>query len=133
METLKILKNFISKIHNIKSEIKDLGITMNEAITIQVFNFLDSFFAQFLGILSHEARKKDKLTILKSSAKLVKDKQLSIKNLDKTTANYAKQFTMKNDKSPVAQIQNPENSVISLSLKYKFCQLEHEPNNYQHL
>ncbi len=41
------------KFREVKSEIENLEITMDEAITIQVLNSLNSSFAQFLGILSH--------------------------------------------------------------------------------
>lgn len=34
----------MTKIRNIKSEIENLGITINETITIQVLNFFDLFF-----------------------------------------------------------------------------------------
>lgn len=37
----------MTKIRDVKSEIEDLDITMDEAITIQVLNSFDSFFAQF--------------------------------------------------------------------------------------
>lgn len=39
---------------------------MNEAITIQILNLLDSSFAQFLGIISYKARKKKSSYIWKS-------------------------------------------------------------------
>ncbi len=59
----------MTKIRDVKSEIEDLEITIDEAITIQVLNFLDSSFAQLLGILSHEAREKEKLPTFESLAK----------------------------------------------------------------
>lgn len=68
---------------------------MDEAITIQVLNSLDSSFTQFLGILSHEAREKAKLPTLENLAKSLEDEELWIKNQDKATANYAKQLTKK--------------------------------------
>ena len=49
----------MTKICDMKSEIKDLEIIMDEAITIQVLNFLDYSFAQFFGIMSLKARKKE--------------------------------------------------------------------------
>lgn len=67
-------------IRDVKSEIEDLEITIDEAIIIQILNFLDSSFVQFLGILSHEAREKEKLPILKSLAKSLEDKELRMKN-----------------------------------------------------
>ncbi len=51
----KNIQEFITKIWDVKSEIEDLEITMDKAITIEVLNSLDSSFTQFLGILSHEA------------------------------------------------------------------------------
>ena len=48
----------MTKILDVKTEIEDLEITMDEAITMQVLNSLDSSFARFLGILSHKAREK---------------------------------------------------------------------------
>lgn len=109
------------KIRNVKSEIKDLEITINKAITIQVLNFLNSSFMQFLSILSYEAREKNKLLTLKNRAKSLEDKKLQIKNYNKATANYAKQFIKEKSKSSIPQIENSENSAAGLSSKYKFC------------
>ena len=50
---------------------------------------------QFLVILSHEARENDKLSIFVNLMKCLEDKELRMKNHDKPTANYAKQFTKK--------------------------------------
>ncbi len=66
----------MTKIQDVKSEIEDVKITMDEAITIQVLNSLDSSFTQFLGILSHEAREKDKLLTLENLAKSLEDEEL---------------------------------------------------------
>ena len=66
----------MTKIRNVKSEIKDLEITIVEAITIQVLNLLNSFFIQFLGILSHTTREKAKLSTFKSLAKSLEDEEL---------------------------------------------------------
>ena len=60
----------MTKIRELKSEIEDLEITMDEGITIQIRKPLDSSFTQFLGILSHEARDKDKLITLENLANL---------------------------------------------------------------
>lgn len=48
----------MTKICDVKSKIEHLEITINKAITISILNSLDSFFAWFLCILSHKARKK---------------------------------------------------------------------------
>ena len=77
----------MTKIRDVKSEIKDLEITIDEAITIQDLNSLNSFFMQFLYILSHEAREKEKLPILESLAKSLEDEELRMKNQDRATAN----------------------------------------------
>lgn len=82
-------------IYNIKSEIEQLDIIIDKTITIQVFNFLDLSFALFLSILSHEARKKKKLSIFKSLNKLLGKQKFKIKNQDKAIANYRKQFVKK--------------------------------------
>lgn len=63
-----------------KSEIEDLKITIDEAITIQVLNLLDSFFAQFFGILIYKVRKKEKFSTLKNLTKSLKDEEFQIKN-----------------------------------------------------
>lgn len=75
----KNIQEFMTKIRDVKSEIEDLEITMDEAITIQVLNSLDSSFAQFLGILSHEAREKDKLPTLENLVKSLEDEELQMK------------------------------------------------------
>ena len=124
----KNIQEFMTKIRDVKLEIEDLEITMDEAITIQVLNSLDSSFAQFLDILSHEAREKDKLPTLENLAKSLEDEELRMKNQDKATANYAKRFTKKKGKSHVAQIEDSEDSAAGPSLKCKFCEKENGPN-----
>lgn len=64
------------KICDLKTEIEELDITMNKVITILVFNFFHLFFVQFFGILSHEAREKEKLATLESFAKFLENKKL---------------------------------------------------------
>ncbi len=71
---------------------------MHEAIKIQLLNFFDFSFVQFLGILSHEAREKEKLPTLESLAKLLVDEELRMKYQDKPKANYVKRFSRKKGK-----------------------------------
>lgn len=85
----------MTKIHNVESKIEDLRISMYETITIQVLNSFDSFFTQFVSILSHEAREKAKLSILESLVKYLEDEELQIQNQKKAIANYAKPLTKK--------------------------------------
>ena len=66
----------MTKIREVKSEIENLKINMEEAITIQVLNIIDLSFAQFLVILSHEAREKEKFLMLESLAKSLEDEEL---------------------------------------------------------
>lgn len=89
-EDCKNIPEFMTKTCNIKSAIKDLQITIDEAITIQVLNSLNSFFTQFLGILCYKAKKKAVLLILENLAKCLEDKKLQMRNQDKATVNYAK-------------------------------------------
>lgn len=83
-----------------KSEIEDLGITIDEEITIQVFNSLDLTFTQFFGISSREARHKTKPPTLESLAKSLEDKELQMRNQDRSMANYDKPLRGKKAKSP---------------------------------
>ena len=122
----------MTKIRDVRSEIEDLEITMDEAITIQVLNSLDSSFEQFLGILSHEAREKEKLPTLESLAKSLEDEELRMKNQDKATTNYANRFSRKKDK-PLTRPEDVEDSTISSSSKCRFCEKEHGPNECWHL
>lgn len=85
----------MTKICNIKSEIKDLGITIDKAIIIQVLNFFDISFMLFFGILSHKIREKEKLLLVESHTKFLENQKLEMKNQDKILVNYAKQFTKK--------------------------------------
>lgn len=66
----------MTEIRVIKFEIDDLEITIDEAIRIEALKTLDSLFAQFLAILSHEAGEKGKLPSFESLAKLLEDKKL---------------------------------------------------------
>lgn len=59
------------KICDIKFEIKDLEITIDKTIIIQVI----TFFIQFLGILSHKVKQK-KLFVPKNFAKSLKNEKL---------------------------------------------------------
>ncbi len=124
----KNIQEFMTKIRDVKSEIEDLEITMDEAITIQVLNSLDSSFTEFLGILSHEAREKAKLPTLESLAKSLEDEELRMKNQDKATANYAKRFTKMKAKSPSNQPEDAQDPEPGLVTKFGFCEKEHGPN-----
>lgn len=66
----------MTKIQDVKLEIENLQITIDQAITIQVFNSLNFFFVQFLDSLSYKTREKDKLLTLKNLAKFLEDKKL---------------------------------------------------------
>ncbi len=85
----------MTKIRDVNSEIEALEITIDQVITIQVLNSLNSFSAGLLSILSHKAREKEKLPTLESLVKPLEDEELQMKNQDRTTANYAKQFRKK--------------------------------------
>lgn len=90
-------------------------------------NSLDFFFKQFLGILSHKAREKEKLPIFESLAKSLEDKELWIKNQNKATANYAKQFFKKKSKFSTTDF------AIGSASKYKFCEKKYRLDKYWHL
>lgn len=106
---------------------------MDEAITIQVLNFLDFSFSQFLGILSYDAIEKEQLPILESLAQSLKDEKLQMKNQDKARANYAKQFTKKKAKLPLSQLEDFQDLKPDLVTKCKFSKKKHKQNKYQHL
>lgn len=91
---------------------------MDKAITIQFLTSLDSSFVRFLGILNHETRDTDRLSIFENLAKSLKDKELQIKNHDKPTANYMKKSTKKKDKFLVVHIEDSEDSATCSS---SFC------------
>lgn len=55
----------MTKIRDVNSEIKALDIAIDKAIIIQVLNSVNSYFAQFVGILSHEVREKKSFILLK--------------------------------------------------------------------
>ena len=118
----------MTKIREHKSEIKDLEVIMDKGITIQIQNSLDSSFTKFLGILSHEARDKDKFITLENLAKSLEDKELWMKNHDKAKANHAKRFTQKKGKSAVTQIGDSKDFTICPSSKCNFCEKEHGSN-----
>ena len=110
----------MTEIRNVKSEIEDLEITMDEAITIQVLNCLDSSFAQFFGILSHEAREKEQLPKLENLAKSLEDEELRMRNQDKATANYAKRFTKRKSRLTNAKSEEQEDSSNGPLTKCRF-------------
>ena len=122
----------MTKIRDVKSEIEDLEITMDEVITIKVLNCLDPSFPQFLGIFSHEAREKKQLHKLKNSAKSLEDKELQMRNQDKRTANYVKRFTKKKSRLTNAKPKEQKYSSNSTLTKCKFCGKEHGLNNCLH-
>lgn len=49
---------------------------MDKAITIQLFNSLNTFFVKFLYILNYETRKKEKFSMFESLAKSLGNKKL---------------------------------------------------------
>lgn len=56
-----------------------------------------------------------------------------MKNHNKATANYIKQFIKKKGKSLISQIKDFENSGIGSFSKCKFCKKVYESNKYWHL
>ena len=118
----------MTKIRNVKSEIEDLGITIDEVITIQILNSLGSSFTRFLGLLSHKARETEKFLLLESLAKSLEDKELWMKNQDKVSTNYAKRFTKKKVKDSITWAEDSEDSATSSSSKCNFCKKKYWPN-----
>ncbi len=112
-----------------RSKIKHLKISIDEAIKFQVLNSLNSSFAQFLGILSHKAREKAKLPIFESLTKLFQKEELWMKNQDEATANYAKQFSSKKNKL-LTKPEDVEDFTISLSSRCKLYGKKHGLNKY---
>lgn len=106
----------MTKIRNVKCEIEDLGITIDVTITIQVFNSFDFLFAQFLSIFNHKDRKK-MFFILKSPTKFLENAKLQIKNQDKITVNYAKQFCKENCQLVVVDTGNSSVSKCKFYIK----------------
>ncbi len=115
----------MTKIRDLKFEIEDLEITMDEAITIQVLNCLDYPFPQFFGILSHEAREKEQLHKLENLAKSLEDEELQMRNQDKATANYAKLFKKRKSRLTNAKPEKREDCSNSTLTKCKFCEKKH--------
>ena len=109
----------MTKIYGVKSKIEDLQITVGKSITIQVLNFLDSFFAQFFGFFSQKAKEKRKLPALESLDKCIEDGELRMKNHDKAKANYAKQLIMKKEK-PSTRSEDTEDSATGFISRCKF-------------
>lgn len=123
----------MTKSRDVKCEIKDLEITMDKVIQIQVFNSLDSAFVKFLGILSHQAEDKEQLLKLKNLAKSLTKKELQMRNQDKTTANYEKQFTKRRLRVTNAKPEEQRDSSNDILNKCKFCRKKNGLNNYWHL
>lgn len=112
-------------------EIEDLKITIDWAITIQVLNVPNSFFAQFLGILSNEDREKRKLShlmVLPNSHRM-NNFEWKIKRRRKQTTQNDLQKTEK----PSTPFKDSEESTTGSISKLKFCKLKHKPNEYWHL
>ncbi len=70
-----------------------IQITIDEAISIQVLIRFNSLFTLLLDIFSYEARHKKQLLKLKNLAECLEDKELCIRNQNKTAAKNTKQFT----------------------------------------
>lgn len=89
---------------------------------------LDSFFTQFLGILSHKAREKAVLPRLENLIKSLEDKELQIKNQDKTTTNFTRRFTKKKAKLLLNQPKDSQDLEPRLMTKCKLYEKKHVPN-----
>lgn len=100
---------------------------MDEANKIQVLNSFNFSFAQFLRILSHNTREKEKLFSLKSWAKSLENKKLWMKNNNKAMANYAKQFLKKKDKISIIDL-----AISSFSM-CQFYEKRYRLDKYWHL
>ena len=120
------------KICDMKFEIDDWEITIDDAITIQVIKVSDYSFEKFLNILRHETRKKEKPPTLECLAEFLEDEKLQIKNQDKATKNYKKQFINKKEK-PSTWSKDSNDSTKASILNCKFCEKRHRPNGCRHL
>ena len=58
----------------------------------------------------------------------MKDKELWIKNQDKTIANYTKLFIKKKNKSFIILNKDAKDFTTNSFLKYKFFEKKHRPN-----
>ncbi len=80
----------MSRIKDASAEIKDLKISIFEAVVIHAFNNLDSHFRPYFAILSHDDRGKEKLPTLSELTKTLEDKQMRLSNKNTGTANFAR-------------------------------------------
>ena len=56
---------------DMKSEIKNIKISIDKLIAIQDLNLLNLFFTQFFSSFSYKTKEKEKLLMLKSFAKFL--------------------------------------------------------------
>ena len=128
----KNIQEFTTKICNVKSEIENLKIIIDEPITIQFLNSVNLFFKQFLGILSRKAKGIEKLLTLESLPQSLEDEEFQIKNPNKVIVNYSKQFIKKKEK-PLTQSEDSEDSTTGSISKCNFCERKYKPNLFRHL
>ncbi len=95
----KNIAEYISHIKDASAEIEDLKISISEAVVIHALNNLDSHFRPYLVILSHDARKKEKLPTLSEVTKTLEDEQMRLSNKNRGTANYTHSSNLKKAKS----------------------------------
>ena len=110
LDTCKNAEEFASKARNIKAEINDLNININDAITLKVLNFLGTSYSQFLVVVNNDARQESKLYNIDSFLKNLINEEAHILNEGKATSNYIqKKKEKKKEKN-----DKPENLRINL-------------------
>ena len=100
----KNIINYIRQIKDAGSEIKDVKISIDDAIVIHALNNFDSQFCPYLLILNYEAQQKAKLPTLLELIKNVEDDELRLKNVSTTSGNFAKKVNQSWQVTEIVQI-----------------------------
>lgn len=86
----KNVQKFESKLQEIKTELKNLEVIIEDAITLKALNFLEIFFSQYLVMINDNARQESELSNLDIFLKNLENEEARMLNEEKVTANFAK-------------------------------------------
>ena len=88
-EKCKSVEEYGSLVRDIKTEITDISITVDQIIVLKLLNGMGASFSTYLTILNEQARREDKFPGLDNLLKNLKDEEFRMRQ-DPVTANVLK-------------------------------------------
>ena len=97
-EKCKSIEEYGSLVRNIKAEITDMALTVEQIVVLRLLNGLGNSFSTYLTILNEQARREDKFPALDALLKNLEDEEARMRQDPIATANVLKTKGKTNNK-----------------------------------